>query len=199
MSRKFFISDTHFGHANILKYENRPFASVEEMDRKMIKNWNSVVGRNDDVFILGDFSFHRDPQKTLSILKQLHGRKHLILGNHDYEILSNSQLREQFVWVKDYYVLRSGGKKYVLFHFPIQVWDCRHHGAIHLFGHVHGNKNTHHVMAYDLPNSLNVGVDVHNFTPISLSEVDTLVQEKNVALGYGDVTDWHMNSVGEIK
>lgn len=170
MSKKFFISDLHFGHQNILKYENRPFSTVEQMDKQLIRNWNSVVGNNDEVYILGDVSFHKDPRKTLNILKQLHGRKFLVLGNHDREILKNPKLKEQFEWVRDYYKLHYKGKKLILFHFPIQVWDERHHNAIHLYGHIHSNVGKH-VMEYDIPNSYNVGADVNKYTPISFEEV----------------------------
>lgn len=170
MSRKFFISDLHFGHNNILKYENRPFKNVEEMDRALIRNWNAVVGKNDEVYILGDVSFHKDPDKTLNILRQLNGRKYLVLGNHDKQILKERKLREQFEWIRDYYKLTLNNVAIVMFHYPIQVWDCRHHGAIHLYGHVHSNISNH-VMEYDIPNSYNVGADVNNYTPISLEEI----------------------------
>ena len=67
--------------------------------------------------------------------------------------------------------LKDNNIKFVLFHFPIQVWDCQHHGAIHLYGHVHSNKNTSHPMEYEIKNSYNVGADVNNYTPIELSEI----------------------------
>ena len=170
MGKKFFTSDTHFGHNNIIKYENRPFTTVEEMDEALIKNWNSVVDENDEVYILGDFSFHKDPEKTLGILQQLNGRKYLILGNHDRQILKNRKLKEQFMWIKDYHRLKIDGYNLVLFHYPIQVWDCRHHGAIHLYGHVHSNAHNHS-MEYDIPYSYNVGADVNDFTPICLDDI----------------------------
>lgn len=170
MSKKFFTSDLHFGHYNILKYENRPFANVEAMDRALIENWNKTVSKNDEVYILGDVSFHRDQKETLSILQKLNGRKYLVLGNHDREIVYNEDLRKEFVWVRDYATLRIGDTKVVLFHYPIQTWDCQHHGAIHLYGHVHSNVSDH-AMKYHIPNSYNVGVDVNNYTPISFEEI----------------------------
>lgn len=57
MSKVYLISDMHFGHPNIIKYENRPFSSVEEMDAAIMNNWNATVGKDDKVFILGDVSF----------------------------------------------------------------------------------------------------------------------------------------------
>ena len=170
MSRKFFTSDLHFGHTNILKYENRPFKNTDEMDKALIKNWNKVVDKNDEVYILGDFSFHRDEEKTLKILQQLNGRKYLICGNHDNSIFTSHRVRAQFVWLRPYYKLKVNGIDVVLFHYPIQVWDCRHHGAIHLYGHIHSNLGNH-AMQYEIPNSYNVGVDVNNYTPISFEEI----------------------------
>ena len=78
----FIISDTHFGHENIIKYCNRPFSSVEEMDEKMIKNWNETVSNNDVVLHLGDFGLGKK-EYIASIVKRLNGKKILIMGNHD--------------------------------------------------------------------------------------------------------------------
>ena len=83
MSQKVFvISDTHFGHENIIRYCGRPFASVEEMDEAMIKNWNETVSNNDIVLHLGDFGLGKK-EYIASIIPRLHGKKILILGNHD--------------------------------------------------------------------------------------------------------------------
>ena len=78
----YFIADTHFGDGNILRYENRPFATVEEMDQELVRRWNERVGQEDTVFHLGDFSA-RGEEEDQSLLSQLHGRKVLVLGNHD--------------------------------------------------------------------------------------------------------------------
>jgi len=168
---RFFISDTHFGHYGMLKHESssRPFKSIEEMDETMVRNWNSVVGKNDEVYILGDFSWHKNPERTLEILKQLHGKKYLVLGNHDEQIVKNKELRDQFIWVKDYYRLNVNGLKIILFHYPIQDWDCKFHGSIHLYGHVHSNKNN--AMPLEIPGSYNVCADVNGLTPVSLEQI----------------------------
>jgi calcineurin-like phosphoesterase family protein len=80
---RFFISDAHYGHANIIDYCSRPFRTVEEMDRTMIDQWNGVVTEEDEVFFVGDFSFC-GAERSIEILNELRGTKHLILGNHDY-------------------------------------------------------------------------------------------------------------------
>lgn len=78
----YYIADTHFGHKNVIEFDKRSFENIAEMDRALITNWNSRVTDNDDVYIIGDFVYRSD--KAVSwYCKQLRGRKHLILGNHD--------------------------------------------------------------------------------------------------------------------
>ena len=88
----FLISDTHFGDDRILRYENRPFASVEEMDKAIIENWNSMVSKEDTVFHLGDVSSY-EPERISEILAALNGKKVLIMGNHDQNY-TNKQWEE---------------------------------------------------------------------------------------------------------
>jgi len=78
----FLIGDLHFNHRNIIKYCSRPFNSVEDMNKQLIKNWNSVVGKNDIVYVVGDFALC-GKQKIIEIGQRLNGRKRLVLGNHD--------------------------------------------------------------------------------------------------------------------
>ncbi|MEM9701635.1 MAG: metallophosphoesterase, partial [Planctomycetota bacterium] len=84
----FFTSDTHFGHANVIKNCDRPFADVGEMDEALIANWNAVVGPKDVVYHLGDFAF-RAKRKPREYLARLNGTVHLVKGNHDEETLKD--------------------------------------------------------------------------------------------------------------
>lgn len=171
MGKVFFTSDLHFNHKNIIKYENRPFSNVEDMNKKLIEKWNDVVSDDDEVYIIGDFSFG-DYEFTYQIAKQLKGKKYVILGNHDKSIKNMpKKLRDEvFVWVKDYYMLKYKNKKIVMFHFPIQTWDCQHYDSIHLYGHVHSNKGDYK-MEYNTKNSYNVGVDVNNYFPVEFDDI----------------------------
>lgn len=169
MGKIFFISDTHLGHKKIIEYEDRPFKTVEEMDCKMIENWNNKVSKGDSVYILGDFAL-ADKDYVVSLLDKLNGQKFLIKGNHD-RVVKEKEVAEKFAWIKDYYVLKYNKRKFVLFHYPIQVWDCQHHGSVHIYGHVHSNKENHHPLLEMLKNAYNVGADVNDFTPIEITEI----------------------------
>jgi len=170
LSKIFFCADSHFGHANILKYSKRPFSSVGDMDEALINNWNNLVKPNDTVYHLGDFAFL--PYFNIKqIANRLNGTKHLILGNHDKEIIRNkSDLlnSKTFATIQNYYELRHNNETICLFHYGQRVWNKSHHGSIHLFGHSHGS----------LPpfgRSVDVGVDCKEITeeyrPISFDEV----------------------------
>ena len=87
--RIFFTSDTHFNHSSIIRHCNRPFANIEQMNEALIENWNRVVGKNDKVFHLGDFSFGGTAQWN-KILDQLNGKIYLIIGNHDIKNMRNA-------------------------------------------------------------------------------------------------------------
>lgn len=132
----FFIGDPHFGHYNILRYDNRPFASVAEMDAELIRRWNAVVADEDMVFILGDISWY-DDEKTAEILKQLKGRIVLVAGNHDHlGPLTKAELYQvhgSYLEIRDY----ETGKQLVLSHYPIHLYNGQRKGAIMLYAHVH--------------------------------------------------------------
>jgi calcineurin-like phosphoesterase family protein len=135
-----FISDLHFGHANILKFnpETRPFSTIEEMDEAIIARWQEQVASNDTVYILGDMFFHK-AAKSISIMKRLPGRKHIILGNHDKVIRDDHDLLDMFASASEYKEIKIGGRKIVMFHFPIWEWNAMHYGSYQLHGHTHGN------------------------------------------------------------
>ena len=189
----YFTSDTHFGHANIIKYSNRPFADVDEMNEAMIKRWNARVQPNDSIYHLGDFAFMQ-AEEILRLLDRLNGKKHFIWGNHDKVIQRSSAIQRKFVWCKDYHEMslpddscRGGVRKIVLFHFPIISWNKMHHGAWHLHGHCH-----HNLRYPFVGRILDAGVDGFNYSPISLEEV----RAKMDAVKNPDFLDHHGNKEG---
>ena len=118
----FFISDLHFYHFNIIKSCSRPFRDEIEMNEKLIENFNSTVSENDEVYILGDLAYrYPDIQSVNSCIARLSGIKHLVVGNHDIELLKDPLFdRSPFRWIKNYYEFPlTAKKKIVLFHYPI--------------------------------------------------------------------------------
>lgn len=167
-----FTSDTHFGHANIIKYCKRPFADSVEMNEAIIENWNNVVGANDLVYHLGDFAFGREDYIFDGLIKRLKGLIVFIKGNHDRLAWRN---RGKFYAAHDsYHEIEIGGKDITLCHYAMRVWNKSHHGAWHLYGHSHGSLP-------DDPNSLSFdcGVDCFGFRPINFDEVAAVMAKKN--------------------
>lgn len=133
----YFIADLHFGHKNVLAYDNREFPSIEEHDKVLVDNWNSAVGIGDDVWILGDISWY-PPMKTIGLIEQLNGTKHLCVGNHDKKLLKNKDVRNLFCEIVDYKEIQfSDDCGVVLCHYPIPCYNHHFHGWCHLYGHVH--------------------------------------------------------------
>ncbi len=159
MSQVFLISDMHFGHANIIKYENRPFTNVDEMDTTLISNWNTAVGKGDKVFILGDVSFY-NKEKTKSILEMLNGNKILILGNHDKDRSSAWWRETGLDEVYQYPIVYNDF--YILSHEPVYLSENMPYVNIH--GH------THHLKYAD-KQFFNVSVECIGYTPISFDKV----------------------------
>ena len=138
MSKDFYIADLHFGHFNIIRYDNRPFKTVEEMDKTLIKKWNKAVSNEDYVWILGDISWH-DDKKTAEIFKQLNGTKILVKGNHD-NIKRGSELTKYFTSIQDYAELYLDKKnKVIMSHYPMPFWNGQFRDTVHLYGHVHNS------------------------------------------------------------
>lgn len=157
-----FTADTHYGHANILKYCKRPFKSIHEMNEKFISNWNEVVDERDTIWHLGDFAFLKDPDY---ILRRLKGRINLIFGNHDEKLRDYYDNTMELNSSQDVAELRVGKKTTIwLSHYAHARWPRAHHGALHLFGHSHGN-------FAGLGRSMDVGVDCNNYYPFHIDEV----------------------------
>lgn len=132
----YYISDLHFSHFNIIRLDNRPFKSVEEMNKTLIDNWNGAVGKEDTVYILGDFCWLKEDE-WINILKQLNGNKVLIRGNHDLKGMSQ-QLRKMFQDVKDYKEVKDNCKRVLLSHYPMPFYRGDYNNdIIHLYGHIH--------------------------------------------------------------
>lgn len=139
MGQTFYIADLHFGHQNCLAYDNRPFITTEQNDEILMKLWNEQVSPDDEVYILGDISWH-NVSKTIDILNNLQGAKHLIIGNHDQHFLKNKQFRDCFIEIAPYKEINTDdGRGIVLCHYPIPTYNHHYYGWLHFYGHVHNS------------------------------------------------------------
>lgn len=175
MGDLFFTSDTHYGHANIIRYCNRPFGSPEEMHETMIERWNSKVKPGDVVYHIGDFAMRMGVPEVETIVRRLQGEVHLVLGNHDLK--NKSVLRAcGFAEKVPYKELKVGEQKIVMCHYPFLTWNKSHHGSWDLHGHCHGTLKPRSCpfcqkTEESTARRMDVGVDCWNFYPISFEEV----------------------------
>lgn len=167
-----FTSDTHFGHHNVMAWAERPWDTLERMNRALITNINSVVGLNDELYILGDFSYKMPKDAAAKLRKSIRCKYvHLVPGNHDKD-WSEPDYPDTFVLEPPIKVLEYEGQKFVLSHFPIADWESIGSGSIHLHGHIHSRG-----LDYNLFNQAqglyryDVGCDANNYMPVSIEEI----------------------------
>lgn len=154
MPNVFVVSDTHFSHAKICAYANRPFASVAEMDAALIERWNAVVRPDDKVYHLGDVAM---PRRAVHLLGACHGRKILIKGNHDIYRLSD--YAPYVADIRAVQLLDGCVLTHVPIH-PAQLVRFR----VNVHGHLHNAR-------LDDPRYLNVCVEHTDYRPLELSEL----------------------------
>jgi len=189
------ISDSHFYHGNIIKYCHRPYKTVEEMNIDIIQKWNSVVGKDDTVWHLGDFAFFRknDTDKIKKIIAKLNGNINLLLGNHDRHVCNNLlfwyNLGFKKVWDKPFLFMDN----YIFSHEPLITKngiDLSYHPKLkNIFGHVHNSNadfyamkpedqkhwNDEHPEFRTIPDitshSFNVSIEVIDYKPIAFETI----------------------------
>lgn len=167
----FFSADHHFFHKKVCELCNRPFANLDEMHAALIKNWNDRVKKTDTVYHLGDFCFGGH-KRAFEIIEQLNGRIYFVPGSHDKWMHGSKWESSKFFILPQLYSLEYnergiGGYPLVivLCHWSMRYWNSSHYpNSFHLYGHSHCN-------APPWPKSMDVGVDCHNYAPISLDEV----------------------------
>ncbi len=164
--KRWFISDTHFSHTNIIRYTGRPFHSVEEMNATLIQNWNDSIDSQDTVFFLGDFGIGTTEQlKTLC--SQLHGHKISIRGNHDGTPAKMHQI--EFSLVLESAFIKVGRHPVELVHIPSPSTHFQLHGHVH---EKRPNKLINH--------QLNLSVEVWDYKPVSEKTINSLLDKNTI-------------------
>lgn len=171
MQKNFFSSDYHLGHGNVIKYDNRPFANVDEMDETIIANHNRVVGPYDNFFYMGDFTFNKS--KAEEYMQRLNGVKYFVRGNHDDKAIVDLY-KKYGQYLGGLAEIKVEGQRIVLCHYAMDVWNRSHHGTWHLFGH------SHHPLPVK-PNSKRMDVGIngidYNYTPLEFSQIKVIMDQ----------------------
>lgn len=165
--RVWFTADQHFDHLNIIKYCNRPFREVGEMNQAMVDRWNEVVQAQDTVYVLGDFAF-RNPERFVAALN---GGIVFQEGSHDKWLRKEITRSPGDIWSKHLFIpqlheVKVGEHTIVLCHYAMRSWPKSIHGSWQLYGHSHGR-----LEKTRLPRQMDVGVDCHDFYPISWEQI----------------------------
>ena len=175
----YFTADTHYGHGDIIPICKRPFKSINEMNKTMIRNYNSVVNEEDTCYFLGDFVFPQNIELVKRTLSKLKGTKHLILGNHD-NLKPFDYIEYGFTSVHTSFEIQLSNLKIILVHDP--ALSCIDRESTFLGGHVHD-------LFKEMQNFINVGVDVRKFSPISLTDIIIKIHTRRVSLEIDEETD----------
>lgn len=196
--KTYFTSDTHFRHANIIKYCNRPWAKPEDFDSEnrwisrqvkhscadamteaCIQNWNAIVTPDDEVYHIGDFAWGSTAD-VLRLLRRLNGKIKFIWGNHDDNLKQVSRiidfypdLKERIHFLGDYAEILVDGQAIILMHYAMRVWNGSHKGVWQFYGHSHGSlADDSNALAFD------IGYDCHNYAPISMDTARKIMSKK---------------------
>ena len=183
MGKVYFTGDLHFGHENVLAFDNRPFKTVEEMDAELIRRWNNKVGKGDLTYVLGDMIWKARNDDAPELIKSLNGQIILIKGNHD-RFLHNAKAKAALAGIKDSddicVTLEDGTKKRVILdHFFKPMYNGHRYQAIHLHAHSHFTDEADFEVDFaKYLNSIgcrneiyNVGCMYWNYEPVTLDEI----------------------------
>jgi len=181
----YFTSDTHFGHANIIKWHRKKFKTIQGMEDALVNRWNIKVKPDDTVIVVGDFAFLNSTERA-RVLSRLNGFKVLVQGNHDsgqkcpkgFDLMVQEMtmnIAGQYVSIKHYPLRWSGWKKLwatitfahkprFLNRMPINK------GQWHIHGHTHSS------VKFD-DKQIHVGCEAWNCTPVSIKQIAAYIQQ----------------------
>lgn len=167
-----FTSDTHFGHKKVLDFAGRPWDTIRQMNDTIVANINDCIEEDDELYILGDYSFKMTVADAYELRKRIACKRiHLVPGNHDKD-WTQPAVADAFIVEPPICVLKVDGLKIVMSHFPMADWQSMSHGSWHLHGHIHSTGRAYN--AFNREQGLlryDVGVDANAYAPVSLDEL----------------------------
>jgi calcineurin-like phosphoesterase family protein len=200
----FFTSDTHYSHKNICRgvtdwrtqdgevptHSTRDFNTIELMNNALVDNINSVVGQDDTLIHLGDFSFGGFENIGNFLDRLVCKNIHLVLGNHDTHIkYDRDGIQDRFLSVQQYLEVKINDYYFVLSHYPLQSWHGLNKGVIHLHGHVHLPKN----LKFGNGKKMDVGVDGNDLNPYLIDDIIKIMNKRDIASDM--IRDHHLDGL----
>ena len=184
MEKKYwFVSDTHFGHIKDFLWSPRGFNSIQEHDEAIIRNWNEIIGPEDEVYHLGDVMLN-DNEHGLECIKRLNGKIHILIGNHDTDTrIELYKTCPNIVSIDDAKEIKIGKYYFWLCHYPTitanydddKPW-AKH--LINIYGHTHQQSKFYN----DNPYMYCVCLDAHNNYPVSLEQILEDIKNKKIEM-----------------
>ena len=200
----FFVSDTHYSHKNICRgvtnwrtqdgevpvHSTRDFNTIELMNNALVDNINSVVGQDDTLIHLGDFSFGGFENIGNFLDRLVCKNIHLVLGNHDTHIKYNRDgIQDRFLSVQQYLEVKINDYYFVLSHYPLQSWHGLNKGVIHLHGHTHLNHNK----KFGNGKKMDVGVEGNDLNPYLIDDIIKIMNKRDIASDM--IKDHHLDGL----
>jgi calcineurin-like phosphoesterase family protein len=163
---KYFSSDWHLFHRNVIKFSDRPFKTLDEMNQEIIRRAFSKLKAGDSLYLLGDISWNEEGWKLIQSLAPKNVEIHLILGNHEVITGTAKQVCRSITPFKE---VKIQGNLVTLCHYPMVTWNRSHYNAWLLFGHHHAKSHGMETIEKYGKNGkvLNVNVEFHNYYPWS--------------------------------
>lgn len=157
----FFTADEHYGHKNAIKYSQRPFDTVEEMDEEIISRFNEVVSKGDITIHAGDFTLaKRDIAE--SYIRRLNGKHIFLRGSHDRWLNRNSP----YIWERTI-----NKQPIVVCHYAMRTWHRSHYNSWQLYGHSHGTLEP-------IGKQWDIGIDNNNYYPLSFEDIEMIMNRR---------------------
>ena len=161
----YWTADEHFGHNNIIKYVNRPFTNIHEMNEELIERFNSKVTKDDITIHAGDFALvNKRNEVAKKFIDRLNGKHTFLWGSHDYWQKPRNYYHE-------IHEVKIDGIWIVTSHYQMTSWRASQYNSWHLYAHAHGQSES-------VGKSMDVGVDPNNFYPISFDEIKVIMNSK---------------------
>lgn len=178
----YYIADIHFGDLRVFNKCSKPFKNLNEYEIEIVKQWTKKVSNDDTVYVLGDIS-DGIYLKSIDLIRNLPGKKNLIIGNHDLPILDKIKKSGVFDTIEFMGLIEDNGRKVCLCHYPVMDWMEFSRGGYLVYGHIH-NKTGFNNKAYPQIKEYfkdklgyNAGVDVTNYEPVTLDEMIKLKRD----------------------